>query len=78
MLEEIEMLCQSNIIRRPSTDQNDPDQLGIEKSAGQIAEEQFDEEKLCNICYYTDKDTVIVPCGHMTCNKCILLHTQNR
>jgi len=37
--------------------------------------EEFDEEKLCNICYFTDKDTVIVPCGHMTCNKCIQVHT---
>ena len=41
-------------------------------------EEEFDEERLCNICYFTDKDTVIIPCGHKTCFKCIQVHTLNR
>jgi hypothetical protein len=27
-------------------------------------EEEFDEEKLCNICCFSEKDTTIVPCGH--------------
>ncbi len=73
MLEEIEMLCASKKIRRHSSlDEGADSKMGVE------AEKEFDEEKLCNICYFTDKDTVIVPCGHQTCFKCIQVHTQNR
>lgn len=25
---------------------------------------EFDEEKLCNICYFSEKDTTFIPCGH--------------
>ena len=41
-------------------------------------EEEFDEEKLCNICYFREKDTVFLPCGHHSCLRCIQVHTQNR
>ena len=27
-------------------------------------EEEFDEDKTCNICCFSEKDTTIVPCGH--------------
>lgn len=39
--------------------------------------QEIDEEHMCNICCFMEKDTVIVPCGHMTCFKCIQVHTQN-
>ena len=39
---------------------------------------EFEDERLCNICYFMDKDIKIEPCGHETCSKCIQVHTQNR
>lgn len=70
MLEEVDMLVESKVVRRVSRDEAE-----LEK---EMKESQVDEEKLCNICYFLEKNTVMVPCGHTTCDKCILLHTQNR
>ena len=70
-MEEVEMLCKCNKIRKHSS-------RGVEEGEMRGEEEEekeVDEEKMCNICYFTEKDTVIVPCGHMTCNKCIQVHT---
>lgn len=63
MLDEIEMLCQSNKIRKHSIKSQDSDGAMNEGEQKQ-EEEEFDEEKLCNICYFTEKDTIFVPCGH--------------
>jgi len=58
MLEEIEMLCNSNKIRKHSIMSHE------EEMANGSAEDEFDEEKTCNICCYNGKDTTFVPCGH--------------
>lgn len=80
MIEEIEMLCASNKIRKHSqeTTQAARKESLEHHQAGQDAvQAEIDEERLCNICCFMEKDTVIVPCGHMTCFKCIQVHTQN-
>jgi len=51
---------------------------GATKEELKEVSEEIDEEVLCNICYSSEKDTEIVPCGHQTCLKCIQVHTQNR
>jgi hypothetical protein len=71
MLEEIEMLCKTNKIRKHSVRSQEEGETGQEGAGGTAGEEEMDEEKLCNICYYNEKDTVFVPCGHVTCSKCI-------
>ena len=48
----------------------------IQNSPGK-SEDDFDDEVLCNICYYSPKDTKMVPCGHQTCAKCIKTSMQN-
>ena len=70
MLEEIEMLCQCNKIRKHSLKSQDSGER-------QGEEDNIDEEKVCNICYYNEKDTIFEPCGHQTCTKCIQVHMLN-
>ena len=67
MIDEIEMLCQSNKIRKHSIKSQESE--GEAGHTGQ--EDQIDEERVCNICYFTEKDSVFEPCGHMSCFKCI-------
>jgi len=43
-----------------------------------IRSEKEEEEHICNICYYFDKDTACEPCGHTTCAKCIQTHMLNK
>lgn len=43
---------------------NDEDKVHQDGLTSKGGEEDFDEEKLCNICYYTAKDSMCVPCGH--------------
>lgn len=64
MLEEIEMLCKCNKIRKISTREEQE-------------EEKIDEEHTCNICCFAEKDTTMIPCGHQTCYNCIQVHRQN-
>ena len=65
MLEEIEMLCASNKIRKHSLKSQDSlggDSKGEGETPG--LEDEIDEEKVCNICYYNEKDAIYDPCGH--------------
>ena len=72
MLEEIEMLCQSNKIRKHSI--RSLESAGLDDAEEENKDnngDEIDEEKVCNICCYLEKDTTFVPCGHQTCYKCI-------
>lgn len=42
-----------------------------------INEEEFMNEDLCQICCFQAQNTEFVPCGHMTCKKCIQTHMLN-
>jgi hypothetical protein len=80
MIEEIEMLCQCNKIRKHSMKSQDSDGLEHGQGLGQQTpmDDEIDEEKICSICYFQEKNVIFVPCGHSTCQKCIQVHTQNR
>jgi len=77
MLDEIEMLCQCNKIRKHSLKSQDSEGGAETGQLKQNSDDMIDEESLCNICYFTEKDSVFDPCGHMSCYKCIQVHTQN-
>ena len=68
MIDEIEMLCKSNKIRKCSLKSQDSiDGKGDNDKEGEGEDGDIDEEKICNICCYFNKNTYIVPCGHLTC-----------
>lgn len=50
MLDEIEMLCQSNKLRKHSLRSQDSEGAQGDNQMQQN-EEQFDDESLCSICY---------------------------
>ena len=68
MLDEIEMLAQCNKLRKSSNRNRSLSmEEGVTKEELKEQSEDIDEEKLCNICYFSEKDTEIIPCGHSTC-----------
>lgn len=44
---------------------------GIKNNAYHILKTQIEDEYMCQICFANKKNMIMVPCGHMICNKCI-------
>jgi hypothetical protein len=50
---------------------NKSEMIGNSSPGGNGSISDFNEEILCNICYSSEKNAKMVPCGHATCMKCI-------
>ena len=81
MLGDLETLTESKLIRKASIDSNDGVGNHGAATKGQTKEEleeEFNDEKLCPICFTREKDTHYVPCQHISCKVCIQTHMLNK
>lgn len=70
MMDEIDMLCKDNKIRKHSIHSQDSN-AGEGATGEEENKETVNEDLLCNICYFNEKNATFIPCNHQSCQKCI-------
>ena len=88
MLEEMEILVRQREVQAQKQQEKLKSKHGAKSRSGEssvpvmmggqiVDEEEFENEKLCQICCFQEIDTEFVPCQHQTCKKCIQTHMLN-